>query len=87
MQRLQELAGIGPFSAELVMIRSVGDPDVFAWTEGRLHHGMTEAYDLRRAPDVDALEQLTEAWRPCRSWVSLMFGDAAMDSSTDSVGV
>ena len=87
MQRLQELPGIGPFSAELVMIRGVGDPDVFARTEGRLHRAMAEAYDLDHAPDVDFLEGLAEAWRPCRSWVSLMFRDATQDRFIGSIGV
>ncbi len=86
MRRLQELPGIGPFSAELVMIRGAGDPDVFARTEGRLHHAMAAAYELQCAPDVDVLEGLAEAWRPYRSWVSLLFRDATKDRSTGSIG-
>lgn len=84
MERLQQLPGIGPFSAELILIRGAGDPDVFARTEGRLHQAMSESYGLGGNLDVDHLEELAEAWCPYRSWVSVMFRDATKDSSTGS---
>lgn len=70
--RLQELAGIGPFSAELVLIRGIGDADVFPRTEKSLHRAMADAYDLGHDPDIDRLERAAETWRPYRSWVGLL---------------
>lgn len=72
MTRLRELPGIGPFSAELVLIRGVGDPDVFPRTEPSLHRGMIAAYHLASSADLAALERIADTWRPYRSWVGLL---------------
>lgn len=72
MAHLQRLGGIGPFSAELILIRGVGDPDAFPKTEMRLQRAMAEAYGLGPDPDSAKLEQIAEGWRPYRSWVGLL---------------
>ncbi len=74
---LMRLPGIGPFSAELIMIRGVGDPDVFPSRTPRLHHAMAEAYDLGPEPRLDALEAIADGWRPYRSWVAFLLRNAA----------
>ena len=72
MAHLQQLAGIGPFSADLILLRGVGDPDAFPASEMRLQRAMAKAYDLGDAPDLATLEQVAERWRPYRSWVGLL---------------
>jgi 3-methyladenine DNA glycosylase/8-oxoguanine DNA glycosylase len=37
LAHLQRLPGIGPFSAQLILIRGAGHPDVFPSDERRLH--------------------------------------------------
>lgn len=76
MAHLQQLPGIGPFSAELIMLRGAGDPDAFPRTELRLHRGMAAAYHLGEDPDLDTLERIADQWRPYRSWVGLMLRHA-----------
>lgn len=66
---LQRLPGIGPFSAQLILIRGAGHPDVYPSDEPRLQDAMRTAYDLPLAPP-DELEELAVAWRPFRSWVA-----------------
>lgn len=72
LSHLQQLPGIGPFSAELVLLRGVGDPDAFPLQEKRLHRAMAAAYHLGDEPDLDALKQIAERWRPYRGWVGLL---------------
>ncbi len=72
MAHLQQLAGIGPFSAELILLRGVGDPDAFPLQEKRLHRAMAAAYRLGDAPDLAALERVADRWRPYRSWAGLL---------------
>ena len=72
MKHLQELAGIGPFSAELILIRGVGDPDAFPATEMRLQRAMAQAYGLGSDPDLATLRRIADGWRPYRSWVGLL---------------
>ena len=69
---LRRLPGIGPFGAELVLIRGAGEPDHFARSERRLHAAMGDAYGVP-ADDVDALEAIASSWRPFRSWVGFLF--------------
>jgi 3-methyladenine DNA glycosylase/8-oxoguanine DNA glycosylase len=69
---LRALPGIGPFGAELVLIRGAGEPDHFACSERRLHAAMASAYDVD-AGDVAALEAIAARWSPFRSWIGFLF--------------
>jgi 3-methyladenine DNA glycosylase/8-oxoguanine DNA glycosylase len=86
IEQLQEIAGIGPFSAELILIRGAGAPDVFANQERRLHDSMRAAYGQPSA-DVEKLRQIAERWRPYRSWVGLLFRTAREDDTHEIAGV
>lgn len=66
---LQRLPGIGPFSAELILIRGAGDPDALPLHEQRLARATRAAYDL---PDDADIEPVAERWRPYRAWVALL---------------
>ncbi|MEJ7665054.1 MAG: hypothetical protein WKG07_38810 [Hymenobacter sp.] len=72
LAHLQKLAGIGPFSAELILLRGVGDPDAFPRTEKRLHRAMAAAYSLGEEPALATLERVADQWRPYRSWAGLL---------------
>ena len=66
---LQLLPGIGPFSAELIRIRGVGDPDALPRQEHRLARAARAAYELPEDADI---EPLAEGWRPYRAWAALL---------------
>jgi DNA-3-methyladenine glycosylase II len=83
LKQLQLLPGIGRFSAELILIRGAGHPDVFPRSETRLHEIMRDAYHLPGG-GVAELAEIAEAWAPFRSWVSFLFrveGEARMRES------
>ena len=69
LQHLQQLPGIGPFSAELILIRGVGNPDVLPDHDTRLNEAIRSAYSTS---DDSAIHQITESWRPYRAWVALL---------------
>lgn len=71
MARLQRLPGIGPFSAQLILIRGAGRPDVFPLDEPRVLNAMRAAYGCPEATPA-ALARIAEGWRPYRSWVVLL---------------
>ena len=79
MQHLQELADIGPFSAELILMCGVGDADAFPRTELRLHRAIAIAYDLGEKPDIKSLELIADGWRPYRSWIGLLLRNDQID--------
>jgi 3-methyladenine DNA glycosylase/8-oxoguanine DNA glycosylase len=68
---VRELPGMGPFSAELVVMRGAGAPDVFPETEERLYAAMAELYGLVD-PAVPEFVAVAERWAPYRSWVSFL---------------
>lgn len=80
LARLQRLPGIGPFGAELVLLRGAGDPDAFPSTERRLLRGMTQLYRLSE-PSHGELAEIADAWRPYRTWVSVLIR-ASLENGT-----
>jgi DNA-3-methyladenine glycosylase II len=75
---LLAIPGIGPFSADLVLLRGAQHPDVFSVHEARLHQAMRLAY-ARPDADLDELESIAEPWSPVRSWVSVLVRSWAGD--------
>jgi DNA-3-methyladenine glycosylase II len=71
LERLQEMPGIGPFSAELVLLRAVGVADRTPVTESRLPRAIALVYGGPE-PSNDELTALTDGWRPFRTWVTLL---------------
>ncbi|MGY1726526.1 DNA-3-methyladenine glycosylase family protein [Geodermatophilus sp. SYSU D01062] len=71
LAEVRELPGIGPFSAELVVVRGAGAPDVFPAAEARLHEEMARRYG-RADPSPAELAGIAERWRPFRSWASVL---------------
>lgn len=72
LKGLARIPGIGAFSAELILLRGAGHPDVLATAEPRLHARISAAYGLDN-PSVADLERVAEPWRPYRTWVGVMF--------------
>lgn len=84
--QLQELPGVGPFSAELILIRGAMAPDVFAIAERRLHASMRDAYALPADTPISELAAIADAWRPYRTWISLLFRTAREEDTGEISG-
>jgi DNA-3-methyladenine glycosylase II len=69
LERLGQLPGIGPFSAELILIRGAGNPDALPEHDTRLDDAIRSAYTTSNDSQID---QITESWRPYRAWVALL---------------
>jgi DNA-3-methyladenine glycosylase II len=63
IRTVQEVKGLGPFAAELVVIRGANTPDALPAHEARLEAEVVERY----GPDHTAAT-VSEAWRPFRTW-------------------
>jgi DNA-3-methyladenine glycosylase II len=72
LAHLRTLPGIGPFSAELILLRGAGHPDVFPANEKRLHRAMAAVYHLGPDPDPEALRAIADRWSPYRTWIALL---------------
>ncbi|RJQ82479.1 DNA-3-methyladenine glycosylase family protein [Amycolatopsis panacis] len=65
-RELLSVKGIGPFAADLVLIRGANTQDILPLAERRLHAEIAYLY----GPDV-TLADASEAWRPFRSWAAV----------------
>ena len=71
LAHLQQLPGIGPFSASLILLRGAGTPDLLPASEPRLGRAVAMAYDLETPPTPEDLQRLSHNWHPYRTWVVL----------------
>ncbi len=63
IRTVQEIKGLGPFAAELVVIRGANAPDALPRHERRLDAEIIERYGPEHTPAV-----VSEAWRPFSTW-------------------
>ncbi|HZA12593.1 DNA-3-methyladenine glycosylase 2 family protein [Mycobacterium sp.] len=66
-RQLSVLPGIGPWTAEVVAMRGLGDPDAFPATDGGLS---AAAKQLGLPTDPKALTERSARWRPWRSYAA-----------------
>ena len=73
MASLRQIKGLGPVYAMLVYLRATGVKDAAALGEPRLASYLRHYYGLAATPDTEEVEALAEAWRPFRTWASVLF--------------
>ena len=68
---LSSLRGVGPWTAEHILVRGCGTADVLPVAEPRVDAAVQLAYDLAAAPSPSEIALIAEAWRPFRTWVTV----------------
>jgi AraC family transcriptional regulator, regulatory protein of adaptative response / DNA-3-methyladenine glycosylase II len=63
---LLELPGVGPWTADYIAMRALGDPDVFLPTDVGVRHAMKLL-----GQDPTRAEEISQAWRPWRSYAQM----------------
>jgi DNA-3-methyladenine glycosylase II len=66
IQRVQHVKGLGPFAAELVVLRGAHAPDGLPRNEPRLDAEISEQYGPGHT-----LAEVSPAWRPYRTWAAV----------------
>jgi DNA-3-methyladenine glycosylase II len=66
VQRVQQVKGLGPFAAELVVVRGANAPDALPRHERRLNAEISERYGPGHT-----LAEVSETWRPYRTWAAV----------------
>jgi DNA-3-methyladenine glycosylase II len=76
---LCRIPGIGPMYAGLILLRSTGATDVMTLNEPHLPAYVAHFYGLHGPASRDEVERIAAAWRPFRTWTSVLIrvaGDA-----------
>jgi len=72
MRDVQQIKGIGPFYAGLIVIRAVGFTDVLPKNEPKALELVRRLYGLASTPTPRHFEQIAAAWRPWRTWATVL---------------
>jgi AraC family transcriptional regulator of adaptative response / DNA-3-methyladenine glycosylase II len=71
---LAQIPGIGPWSAQYVALRALGEPDAFPAADLVLRRTASQANGLIT---ISAFEKRAEAWRPWRAYAAIHLWSAA----------
>lgn len=77
---LRRIPGIGPTYGGLILLRSTGATDILTLEEPRLPAYVAHFYGLPHPASSAELERIADAWRPFRTWTSVLIrvaGDRA----------
>jgi DNA-3-methyladenine glycosylase II len=66
VQRVEQVKGLGPFAADLVVMRGANAPDALPRHERRLDAEIPERYGPGHT-----LAEVSQAWRPYRTWAAV----------------
>jgi DNA-3-methyladenine glycosylase II len=72
LARLQALPGVGPFSAELILLRGAAHPDYLTLLEPKFREAVQNAYAFEQTPTDADLRRISDGWRPYRMWVTFL---------------
>jgi DNA-3-methyladenine glycosylase II len=86
LAELKKLPGIGDFSAELILLRGAGDPDALPRYETRLNRAVALAYGLPEEAVPGRRQDISEKWRPYRTWVTLLLRAQLEDETGEIAG-
>jgi DNA-3-methyladenine glycosylase II len=70
IRRLCEIKGVGRWTAEIVLMRGLGRPDVFPAGDLGLQAALQELRGMRKRPSEKALRKIAERWAGWRSYAA-----------------
>jgi DNA-3-methyladenine glycosylase II len=72
-EHLTAIKGIGPWTADIYLMSSLGRADVWPVGDVALQAAIARALKLRKRPNEKGMERLSEDWRPWRTIVARLF--------------
>lgn len=70
---LTAVKGIGPWTADVYLMSSLGRADIWPVGDVALQAAITRALGLRKRPNEKAMEKLSKVWRPWRTIAARLF--------------
>jgi DNA-3-methyladenine glycosylase II len=71
IRQLTRVKGIGPWTAEMFLIFSMGRQDVFSIGDGGLQRAVKWLYQLDEVPNKEEMLRISEQWKPYRTMAAL----------------
>jgi DNA-3-methyladenine glycosylase II len=73
LERLTALRGVGPWTVEMLLIFTLGRPDILPATDYGVRKGFALTYGWKELPTPKELLEHSEKWRPHRSTAAWYF--------------
>lgn len=70
IEALTTVTGIGPWTAEMVLMHSLGRTDIFSAGDLGLQKGLMHLYGFKKMPAQTTLARITRAWSPYRTYAA-----------------
>lgn len=67
---LTKLKGIGPWTAEMFLMFSLGREDIFSYGDLGLRNAIKKLYGLKKDPTKKQMEAITRKWSPYRTYAA-----------------
>jgi DNA-3-methyladenine glycosylase II len=80
VRQLTSVKGIGPWTAEMFLIFSMGRLDVFSVGDGGLQRAVKWLYCMEDVPDKEELLRISNQWKPYRTIAALYLWRAIDDN-------
>src|SRR5262249_33864296 len=72
-EHLTETPGIGPWTADIYLMSYLGRADIWPAGDVALQTAVARALRLKARPDVEAMMEIGERWRPWRTVAARLF--------------
>lgn len=70
IRELTKVKGIGPWTAEMFLMFTLGRDDVFSYGDLGLRKAMKKVYGFRKDPTLRQRERIVNTWKPYRTWAA-----------------
>jgi DNA-3-methyladenine glycosylase II len=70
IELLTSVKGIGPWTAEMILMHSLGRADIFSKGDLGLRKGIMRLYGLKKMPSDRLMEKLAKTWSPWRTYAA-----------------
>jgi 3-methyladenine DNA glycosylase/8-oxoguanine DNA glycosylase len=70
VELLTSIKGIGPWTAEMILMFSLGRQDIFSKGDLGLRKGIMHLYNLKKLPSDRTMDKLARAWSPYRTYAA-----------------
>lgn len=81
---ITKVKGVGPWTAQMLLMFSLGRPDVFSLGDLGLRKGIVQLYGFKTLPNEKRLVQLINQWSPYRTYAARVLWKVA-DKKTQRV--
>lgn len=70
-EKLDEVLDIGPWTVQMLLIFTLGRPNVLPVDDLGIKKAIQQAYSLRKLPNKESIQKLAKNWEPYSSVASL----------------